>query len=182
MNLFDIIMLALALSIDACAVSFGWGLLFNKNKIRNALLLALFTGFFQFLMPVMGYFLADLIYSFVKPFASFVAFIIFMILGLKFIYDALFDKNSDKKVPLCLSFACLLSIALTASIDALVAGVNLRFMDVNILKSSLVIGIVTFINSLSGCFLGHLFKKFPSKYLEILSGLVLVALAIKALL
>ena len=179
MNLFDIILLAFALSIDACAVSFGYGLVFNKNKTKNALLLALFTGFFQFLMPVGGYFLANLIYGFVKPFASFLAFVIFFILGLKFIYDALFDK--DKKVPLCLSFVCLLSVALATSIDAFASGVNLRFLDVNILNSSLIIGFITFINSLLGFSLGHLFKCFPSKYLEILSGIVLMALAVKAL-
>ena len=179
MNLSQIIFLAFALSIDAAAVSFSQGLIICKNKRRNAFLLAFFTGFFQFLMPILGFIFASLIYDYVKNFCSLIAFLIFLILGLKFVYDALMKQDKLNAEVCCLSFKCLLMFALATSIDALAAGVNFRFLDTPLFFASLIIGITTFLISLFCFWAGHLFKKFPSKYLEILSGLILIALAIK---
>ncbi len=180
MNFSEIIFLAIALSIDAGAVSFSQGLIICKNKRKNAFLLAFFTGFFQFAMPILGFIFASLIYSYVKNFCSIIAFSIFLILGVKFIYDAL-KKDLDNNTPeiCCLSLKCLLMLAIATSIDALAAGVNFRFLDTPLIFSSLIIGITTFLISLFCFWSCHIFKKFPSKYLEILSGLILIALAIK---
>ena len=180
MNLSEIIFLAIALSIDAGAVSFSQGLIICKNKSKNAFLLAIFTGFFQFLMPILGFIFASLIYAYVENFCSIIAFAIFFVMGVKFIYDALKkDLNNDTPEICCLSLKCLLMFALATSIDALAAGVNFRFLDTPLFFASLIIGITTFLISLFCFWAGHLFKKFPSKYLEILSGLILIALAIK---
>ena len=103
MNLADLIFLAAALSVDAGAVSFSQGLLFDKNKIKNSLLLAFSTGFFQFIMPVAGYFFAGVIYRFVEPFSKTLAFLIFMVLGLKFIHDGLTEKEKTAKSPVCIT-------------------------------------------------------------------------------
>ncbi len=181
MNLIDVIFLAFALSIDAMAVSFSNGLLCVKNKRKNAFLLALFAGFFQFLMPLIGYFFANLIYTYVKPYSSIIAFIIFLALGLKFLYDALFKGDTEASI-CCISLKCLFALAFATSIDALAAGVNLRFLNVDIFFSSLIIGLVTFLNALLGFYLGHLFKRFPSKYLEIFASLLLIFLAVKSVL
>lgn len=179
MNLFDIIFLAFALSIDAMAVSFSHGLLCVKNKRINAFLISLFTGFFQFLMPVAGYFFASLIYDIVSPFSSLIASLIFLVLGLKFIYDSFFESQKESTF-CCISLSCLLVLSFATSIDALAAGVNLRFLNSAILYPSCIIGLVTFINAFLGFFLGHLLKKFPSKYLQIIAGFVLLALAYKS--
>ncbi len=179
MNLYDIIFLAIALSIDAGVVSFSQGLIICKNKRKNSFLLALFTGFFQFLMPILGFVFASVIYEYVKTFASVIASAIFFVLGIKFIYDAI-KKDVDTKSDICcLSLKCLLMIALATSIDALAAGVNFRFLDAPLFLASAIIGIITFVVSLLGFFSGYLFKKFPSKYLEIFSGIILIILALK---
>ncbi len=179
MNLFDIFFLAIALSIDAGVVSFSQGLLICKNKHRNSFFLAIFTGFFQFVMPILGFILASIIYKYIKPFTTFIAFVIFLALGMKFILDAIKKGANKTKEICCLSLQCLLLIAIATSIDALGAGINFRFLDVPLLYASVIIGITTFIISLLGFYSGCIFKKFPSKYLEIISGLILIILALK---
>ena len=118
MSLITIILLAIALSIDACVVSFAHGLVLPDKKVRNSLMLALFTGAAQGIMPTIGYFSTQIIYKYVAPASKWLVFAIFMYLGIKFIQEA-FEKN--KEVPLCLSFQCLFMIAIATSIDALAA-------------------------------------------------------------
>ena len=81
----EIILLAIALSIDACVVSFTYGLTFNQNRLKNALMLALFTGVFQGIMPVLGYKLTEVVKIYIAPYSQVVVFLIFMFLGIKFI-------------------------------------------------------------------------------------------------
>ena len=67
MNIIEVLLLAVALSIDACIVSFSYGLSIKEKRLKNALLLAGYTGFFQALMPVFGYYLADFVKVFILP-------------------------------------------------------------------------------------------------------------------
>lgn len=184
MSTIDIIILAIALSIDACVVSFSNGLIFTVNKRINSLMLAFAVGFFQFLMPIIGFVLAQKVNKYVEPYDHWIVFGIFILLGAKFIKDA-FDKDEDKKEEglrcyLCFSYILLVSIA--TSIDALGAGVSIAFSGTKILFPAIVIGVITFINSLLGFWGGHLFKKFPTRNLEISGGLILIMLAFKVLL
>ena len=91
MSEIEIFLLALALSIDACVVSFTYGLTFNQERLKTSLLLATFTGIFQGLMPLIGYFLTGFVKSYITPYASLIVFLIFTYLGIKFIKEA-FDK------------------------------------------------------------------------------------------
>ncbi len=180
MQLIEIIFLAIALSIDASVVSFSQGLVFTENKRKTSLHLALAFGLAQAIMPVIGWFLALSIYNYVEKIAHWIAFTIFLILGLKFTKDA-FDKNEEKIDPSCLSVRCLLLLAVATSIDAMTAGVTLYFTKAEILIPAVIIGIITFINSLMGFWSGYVFKKFPSKFLEIAAGVILIALGVKVL-
>lgn len=175
----EIFLLALALSIDAIAVSFSYGLAFKENRTKNALLLAFSTGGFQAGMPVIGYYLTSVVTTFIAPYAAIIVFTIFMFLGLKFIKEA-FDK--EKEPPKCISAACLIMIGIATSIDAFSAGISLALYGNRILKPILLIGIITFINSLAGFKLGGKLKHLPTAGLEIIAGIVLIALGIKALL
>ncbi|MCQ2957550.1 MAG: manganese efflux pump [Candidatus Gastranaerophilales bacterium] len=179
MGIFQILFLAIALSIDAMTVSFTQGLMFKTNKRKTSFLLALFFGFFQFLMPVIGYFCSLTVYNYLKIVNTWIIFIIFMFLGVKFIKDA-FEEKQEKIC--CLTFMCLLTFAIATSIDALGAGISLCFAKANIWFASIIIGIITFINSLIGFWGGFLFQKLPAKYLQIFGGLILIGLAIKAIL
>lgn len=180
MSIIDIIILAIALSIDACVVSFSNGLIFTQNKRINSLMLAFSVGFFQFLMPVIGYFGAQSVDKYVEAYDHWIVFGIFILLGAKFIKDAFEEKEEDKiNCYLCFKYILLVSVA--TSIDALGAGVSIAFTGTKILIPAIIIGVITFINSLLGFWSGYLFKKFPTKNLEISGGVILILLAFKIL-
>ena len=178
MTLLTIILLAIALSIDACVVSFAHGLVLPDKRVRNSLLLALFTGVAQGVMPTIGYFSTQVVYKFIAPASKFLVFAIFLYLGIKFIQEA-FEK--DKEVPLCLTFKCLFMIAIATSIDALAAGVSISLTKTPILIPACLIAITTFTFAFFGYWSGCCLKKFSTKYLEIFAGLILIALALKSL-
>ena len=178
MSLITIILLAVALSIDACVVSFAHGLVLPDKRVRNSLMLALFTGVAQGIMPTIGYFSTQIVYKYVAPASKWLVFAIFLYLGIKFIQEA-FEK--DKEIPLCLSLQCLFMIAIATSIDALAAGVSISLTKTPILFPACLIACTTFMFALFGYWSGCCLKKFSTKYLEIFAGLVLIALALKSL-
>ena len=179
MTYFEIFFLALALSVDACVVSFSYGVLFKHNRLKNSILLASFTGLFQGIMPAIGYFLTSFVKTFIAPYAALIVCVIFIFLGIKFIKEA-FDE--DKKKPNCLGVLCLFLIGVATSIDAFSAGISLSLYGNKILMPALIITIVTFFNSILGFKLGSRLKSFSSNWLEIFAGLVLIVLGIKAIL
>ena len=178
MNLFDIILLAFALGIDCLVVSFSQGLIFTKNRIKNSLFLAFTMGLFQGFMPCIGFAGADYVYNLVQPFSKWLVFVIFILLGFKFILESYSVK--EQKI-MCIGFKCLLGLGIATSIDALVAGAGLNFTHAPILLSVFIIGFVSFIMSFVGFWSGNLLKTFPSQYLEISGGCILIFLAFKSL-
>lgn len=182
MTHFDIFILAIALSIDACVVSFSNGLVFSLNKRKNSLILASAVGFFQFLMPLIGWVLGQSVHKYVEPVEHWLVFVIFILLGTKFIMDAFKAEEGKKEITCYFCFSYILLIAVATSIDALAAGASLYFAGVKILIPAIIIGIVTFINSLIGFWGGFLFQRFSSKNLEIFGGIILILLAFKTLL
>lgn len=179
MSWFDIIILAIALSIDAMIVSFSNGLIFNRRRTVNSLKLAFTVGFFQFLMPVIGYFFAQTVTTYIKPYSHWLVFLIFVFLGAKFIKDA-FEEHVAVKHNF--SFVYIMTVGVATSIDALFAGVSLSFSGVSILFPSIVIGLITFINSLFGFWSANLLKHLSIRKMQILGGIVLILLGIKILL
>ncbi len=178
MTAIEIFLLALALSIDACVVSFSYGLSLTENRIKYSLLLAAFTGIFQGIMPLGGFYLTSLIKSYIEPYASLIVFLIFIYLGLKFIKEA-FENKKNK--PCCISLACLFLIGIATSLDAFSAGVTLALYGNKILTPAILITIITFLNSILGFKLGENLKKIPTRSLEVIAGMVLIFLGIKAL-
>ena len=176
MTYLEICFLAYALSIDACVVSFSYGLSNYDSKTRR--LLALFTGAFQGLMPVIGYYLAKLVVAYIQSYAKIIVFGIFVCLGIKFILEAFQEKNEKRN---CITFLCLFLIGIATSIDAFSAGISLLLSGNNILKPAILIALVTFINSNIGFVAGFKLKKLPSKYLAIFAGLILIVLGIRAI-
>ena len=179
MSLVEIFLLAIALGIDCCVVSFSQGLIFKSQRVKNSLFLALTMGIFQGLMPCIGYTGADVIHKYVAPFSDLIVFTIFLILGIKFIAEA-FQPKEDEIC--CIGFKCLMGMGIATSIDALVAGGSLNFSRTPLVEPAMIIGAASFIMSLTGFWSGNLIKNFPSKYLEISGGIILILLAIKAVL
>ena len=177
MSYFSILILAFALSIDACVVSFSYGLKYDRERLKNAMFLASFTGVFQGLMPVIGYYLTGMVRTYIYPYADVIVFLIFSYLGFKFIIEA-FQKRKEKN--LCIDLKCLFLIGVATSIDAFSAGISLSLYGNLILKPALLIAAVTFVNSNIGFYTGGKLKNMPSKYLEITAGFLLLALGLKA--
>lgn len=173
----EIFLLAFALSIDACVVSFTYGLTFNQERLKTSLLLATFTGLFQGLMPVVGYYLTSFVKSYIAPYASLIVFLIFVYLGFKFIKEA-FEKKENKN--LCIGLSCLFLIGIATSIDAFSAGISLSLYGNKILKPALLITFITFVNSLLGFWFGGKLKNLPTKSMEIFAGIILILLGIRA--
>lgn len=180
MNNLDIILLALALSIDAMVVSFSNGLIFTQNKRINSLILAFSVGFFQFLMPIIGFLLAKGVSKYVEPYDHWIVFAIFTLLGIKFIKDA-FKEEKEEKIHCYFCFSYILLVSVATSIDALGAGISIAFTGGRIVFAAIIIGIITFFNSMLGFWGGYLFKKFPSRNLEISGGIILILLGFKIL-
>lgn len=178
MSELEIILLALALSIDACVVSFTYGLTFNQSRLKNSLLLANFTAIFQGLMPVLGYYLTAFVKSYIAPYADLIVFLIFTYLGVKFIKES-FEKKDGKK--LCIGLKCLILIGIATSIDAFSAGISLSLYGNTIFRPALLITFITFINSILGFWLGGKLKNLPTKSMEIFAGIILILLGVKAI-
>lgn len=179
MSWVEILLLAFALSIDACVVSFSYGLGTGLDINRKKpLLLAGFTGVFQALMPLLGGLCTNCVQHYIEPYAKWIVFVIFFYLGVSFIKESFSDKKEVKD----LTLTTLFLIAIATSIDAFSAGITLSLKLDSIIIPIILIGVVTFINSLVGFYTGKTFKQFNPKYLEILGGLILIALAIKVIL
>ena len=177
MSYFSIIILAFALSVDACAVSFSYGLKFNEKKLKNALLLSSFTGIFQGLMPVIAYYLTNFVRVYIQPYSNLIVFLIFSYLGFKFIKDAHIPQTAKE---LCIDIKCLFLIGIATSIDAFSAGITLSLYGALILKPALLIAFVTFVNSNLGFYIGCKLKHLQTKNLEIFAGVLLLMLALKS--
>ena len=178
MSNIELLILAFALSVDACVVSFSYGLTTDKSKRVTAFALAFTTGVFQAIMPVLGYEFTNLIKVFILPYSKWIVFIIFAYLGFTIIKEAFNKENEEKAI---LTLRTLILIGIATSIDAFSAGITLSLTNTPLLLSAVTIGIVTFINSFLGFSSGFCLKKFNSKGMEILGGVLLIALAIKSL-
>lgn len=177
MDIVDIILLSIALGMDCLVVSFSQGLIFRAKKKRNALKLAVTMGLFQGLMPVIGYVATDKIHHFIVPYSKWIVFTLFLVLGLHFIFEA-FSKTEKEQIE-CIGLKCLITFGIATSIDALIAGAPIKLTASNLSVCCLTIGIISFIMSLFGFWVGNFVKNIPSKYLQITGGIVLIILAIK---
>lgn len=181
MTLLDICFLALALSVDAFVVAFSYGLVIKKKKGRSALRIASAAGLGQFIMPVLGWYGARSIYHQIEQVDHWIAFFVFLMLGLKVISDSFKDCECQNKLDKTLPLKVLLMIGIATSIDAFVSGSMLYFVHAPVWSSAALIGLTTFVCSLIGFNFCRMFRKFPTRGLEIASGLILIALGCKIL-
>ncbi len=182
MSIFALFTLAVGLSMDAFAVSVCKGLALPKVKLRHMVLVGLWFGGFQALMPAIGYFLGAQFSSYISNFDHWIAFILLGIIGGSMIKEAL-EKDDEEECPDAgLGVKTMFLMAVATSIDALAVGVTLAFLKVDVVSSVLFIGVVTFVISAVGVRIGNIFgTKYKSKA-ELLGGIILIILGIKILL
>lgn len=186
MTVWEILLIGLGVSADAFAVSMCKGVEMKKIIWKYALLIALFFGGFQMIMPLIGWGAGSLFQKYITEFDHWIAFGLLLFLGGKMIYDGIFDKDEKKEgeedKPLKLGLATLLVMAIATSIDALAVGVTFAFLSVNIWLAVGIIGATTFTFSLVGVGIGvKVGDKFRNKA-EILGGVILILLGVKILL
>ena len=180
MTEFEVLVLAIALALDAMLVSFSYGIIMNQRRVYNSLILSSFFGFFQFLMPVIGFYFTGFFISKLEIFSKWIVFTIFIILGIKFLKEALSQK--EKNEIQCIGLACIIGLAIATSIDALAVGISLAFFNVSIFGAGTIIGVTTLVLSFLGVILGSLFGEKFKTPAEIFGGTVLVLIGLKILL
>ena len=139
----DLLLVAVALSMDAFAVAVSSGIVSDSPGWKNIVKLAFFFGFFQFLMPVVGFVLGQLVSEFITQYAGFITFVILGFIGGKMIWDAFHEEEGVEASGQTLTVPVLLFQAVATSIDALAVGVSFAALEVNVLTSSGIIGITT---------------------------------------
>lgn len=178
--MFDVIILAIALSMDAFAVSIGLGSKRIKSTGALALLAGGYFGLFQGIMPLMGYMAGRGVLDWIEFFAPWVAFILLLLIGAKMIYEA-FSEGIEENFAVITQRVMLL-LAIATSIDAMAAGFSLTLLNVNPLLACLIIGVITLIFSVLGVFIGAKMGTWLENKAAFLGGIVLIVMGFKILL
>ena len=184
MGLLELLLISLALSLDAFAVALSCGMRLPANGYAKFLKIAAAFGIFQALMPLLGAVLAKYVLArYISHYSYLVSFLVFAALGGKTFYD--FFRSGGEGAPAacaCDSARCLLSLAVATSIDAFLIGSVLGLRAASLTVAVAWIGAITFLNALIGCMLGNKAVGFLTRFARLLAGTILVALAIRALL
>ena len=179
MTIFELIVIAVGLSMDAFAVSICKGLSVRRLRPRHNIICGLYFGGFQALMPVLGWLLGRQFEALIKNVDHWIAFVLLALIGANMIREAV--KNEEENINDSFSPKTMLPLAVATSIDALAVGVTFAFLDVMIVPAVSIIGVTTFIFSAAGVKIGNVFgAKYKSKA-ELVGGIVLVAMGIKIL-
>jgi len=180
MSLFEIVVIGIGLAMDAFAVSVCKGLAMNKFDFKKAIIIALYFGIFQALMPVLGYFLGNAFNSFVQQIDHWIAFILLALIGGNMIKES--TDNEEEKRNDKIDIKTMILLAIATSIDALAVGITFAFFEVNLLLAILIIGIITFVLSILGVKIGNKFgDRFQNKA-EFTGGIILIIIGLKILL
>lgn len=180
MGLGELLLIAIGLSMDAFAVSLCKGLNMDGKNLRNALIIAMFFGVFQGLMPLIGWSLGLQFKDYISNFDHWIAFILLGLIGGKMLLEGL-RKETNLMCEYKLDIKELFFLAVATSIDALAVGVTFAFLKVSILPSIILIGITTFFISVLGVIIGHRFGVFTKDYAEIAGGIILILIGVKIL-
>ena len=179
MGLIELFLTAVGLSMDAFAVSIAKGLGMRRVNYRHALVIALFFGGFQALMPALGYFLGDRFSFLLTRFGPWIAFILLAIIGANMFKESFGEEESlnDDYSP-----KAMLPLAVATSIDAFAVGVGFAAMQVEIVSAVLLIGCITCVLSGLGVKVGAIFGDKYRAPAERVGGIVLILIGLKTLL
>ena len=173
----EVLLLSFALSMDAFAVSIGLGVKSQTFDKKLALKVGLFFGFFQAFMPLVGYLASIGLGSFITEIDHWVAFVLLAGIGGKMLYES-YQEKTEEEIAIVTNKVLLL-LAIATSIDAMAAGFTLGLLDLNPFLSMILIGIITFLFSFFGVFVGTKGGSFLEDKAEKLGGIVLIGLALK---
>ena len=180
MKIYEIVLISIGLAMDAFAVSICKGLSMKKINWKSTLIIAIYFGLFQAIMPVFGYLLGSSFSVIVQKLDHWIAFILLTIIGGNMIKESKDDeaeKRNDK-----VDFKTMIFLAIATSIDALAVGVTFAFFEVNIFLSIIIIGIITLVLSFLGVIIGNRFGDKYQNSAEFAGGIILIFIGLKILL
>jgi len=181
MDVLEILLIGIGLSMDAAAVSMSNGMVYRDLKNSHYLAMILAFGFFQGLMPVLGFWAGSAVSAFIQRIDHWIALILLGYLGGRMLWDA-YDQWKDPQLSCpveSFSYQRLLVQAVATSIDALAVGITLAALSVNILAAAAFIGVVTFVCCLAGVYLGCRFGMLLQSWAGFFGGGILVAIGLK---
>lgn len=179
MELMELFLIAVGLSMDAFAVSICKGLSLGKIKVKHMCIAGIWFGGFQALMPLIGYFLGSFFADMITAYSHWIAFVLLVFLGAKMIKEAF---GEEENVDASMDVKDMFLLAVATSIDALAVGVSFAFLQVNIVPAVSFIGVITFICSAVGVKIGSIFGAKYKSRAEICGGVILILIGIKILL
>lgn len=180
MGLIALLVTAVGLSMDALAVAICKGACMRRGNWKESLLIALFFGVFQALMPLAGWALGSSFHRYISAYDHFIAFFLLGFIGLKLIRDA---AKGEEEALVCkpLKLGELFLLAVATSIDAMAAGLAFAMLSINIWFAILLIGLITFVLSLLGTALGCRFGTRYQGRAQWVGGAVLILIGLKIL-
>lgn len=179
MSLVSLFVIAVGLSMDAFAVSICKGLAMKKITLPKALIVGLWFGGFQALMPLIGYTLGCQFEQCIVAIDHWIAFILLGLIGASMIKEAL--SKEEEAADDSLDFKTMFLLAVATSIDALAVGVTFAFLRVDIVAAVAFIGAITFTCSALGVKIGNVFGvKYKAKA-ELAGGIILIIMGTKIL-
>lgn len=178
MNIIELIVLSFSLSMDSFATSLCKGIEFNNNLYKSSITTSIWFSIFQTIMPVLGYYLGNIISMKLFSVAYYISFFILSFLGISMIRE----KDDVAQLNDSLGFKIMFLLSVSISMDAFSVGISYALLNLNIILSSILNFSITFITTYIGCILG---SKIGSKYSSIsktIGGIILISLGIKILL
>lgn len=182
MGFFELFLIGIGLSMDAFAVAICKGLGMERINKRDTLLLALFFGGFQALMPLTGYLLGSRFASYIERWDHWIAFVLLAFIGGNMIRESREQEEEETKHYGSIRYRELFTLAVATSIDALAVGVSFAFLGVRIAPAVTLIGCTTFVLTLVGVWVGNLFGSRYKSRAELTGGIILILIGVKILL
>lgn len=182
MSFVELLLIAIGLSMDAFSVSICKGLTTKKFSWRMALVCGLWFGFFQALMPIIGYYLGAQFQEMIESYDHWIAFGLLFLIGANMIREVIWGKEEEDKENGALDFKTMLLLAIATSIDALAVGVSFACIQVKLWSSVIIIGITTFLFSVLGVKIGNVFGSKYERSASIVGGIILILIGLKILL
>ena len=182
---FTLLLMGVGLSMDAFAVSICKGLSMRKVNKKQCLVIGLFFGGFQALMPFIGWVLGSRFEQYITSIDHWIAFILLGFIGGKMVVEAIREKDEAvevRKMDPPLDFKEMFILAIATSIDALAVGITFAFLQVPIVEAISIIGITTFMISVIGVYVGNFFGNRYKKKAELVGGMILILIGVKILL
>lgn len=180
----ELFLIGVGLSMDAFAVSVCKGLAMKKVNKKQAVIIGLYFGGFQALMPLIGWFLGVRFQKYITSIDHWIAFGLLVFIGGKMLLEAIRDTEvqeiKEKDPPI--DYKEMFVLAIATSIDALAVGITFAFLDTPIVEAVIIIGVTTFILSILGVVVGNFFGTRYKKKAEIAGGIILVLIGLKILL